>query len=62
MMRALVCLLALSGCAGSAHRSMLDAPGTVDLSTPPALENGDPSKIEQPGEPGATTIAVILGP
>jgi hypothetical protein len=41
---------------------MLDAPGTVDLSTPPALENGDPSKIEQPGEPGATTIAVILGP
>ncbi|NVB85029.1 MAG: hypothetical protein HOV81_42070 [Kofleriaceae bacterium] len=62
MTRALVCLLALAACNDYAHRSTLNAPGTIDLSTPPAIENGDPSKIELPGEPGATTIAVIPAP
>lgn len=61
-MRQLVLVLALAACTDYAHLSTLNAPGTVDLATPPAIENGDPDKVELPGEPGATTLAIIPAP
>lgn len=61
-MRLAVIVLALAACTDYAHHSTLNAPGVVDLATPPPLENGDPDKVELPGEPGATTIAIIPAP
>ncbi len=64
-MRGLVVVLvlgSLAACSDYAHRSTLNAPGVVDLATPPPIENGNPDTYELPGEPGSTTVAVIPAP
>lgn len=58
----LVVVGALAGCTTYAHRSMHNAPGVTDLSTPPAREVGDPSAYTPPEQPGSETIAVWAMP
>lgn len=61
-MNRLVLAVALAACDTYAHRSMVNAPGDVDLGKPLANENGDPKRIETPAEPGSETIALIAAP
>ncbi|CAN5886213.1 hypothetical protein BH11MYX3_BH11MYX3_40200 [soil metagenome] len=62
MMRALILLAALSGCEMYAHRSMHNAPGLVDLDTPPGRERGEPNAFTSPSQPATETIAVFVMP
>ncbi len=55
-------LLVLAGCADSAHVSLRNAPGSIDLATPIAHENGDPARYEPPKDPGADTTVLFAIP
>jgi hypothetical protein len=59
---AILAVVALGACDTYAHRSLLNAPGNVDLSQPLPRENGDPKRIELPEEPGSETIALVAAP
>jgi hypothetical protein len=55
-------VVAAAGCTQYAHRSMHNAPGVVDLSTPNAPENGAPERVAQPTDPGTDTVVVAVMP
>ncbi len=60
-MRALILVAVLGGCTTYAHRSMHNAPGLVDLDTPPR-EIGEPTAFTAPAQPGSETITVFTMP
>jgi hypothetical protein len=57
----LVALFALAGCPNLVVRSPRNAPGHVDLATPPAHETGDPASFEPAGDPGEYRSMVLPG-
>jgi hypothetical protein len=58
--RALV-LVACAGCPSLTMRSPRNAPGHVDLATPPAHEAGDPAAYEEAKDPGEERAMILPG-
>lgn len=54
-------LAALAGCPSLVQHSTRHAPGSVDLSQPPAREVGDPAAYEPPEDPGENRVAILPG-
>jgi hypothetical protein len=61
-MRRVAILLALAGCgAGMKHHAAHNAPGIVDLETPPAPQTADPKWYEVPDDPGEHALGIAPG-
>ena len=62
MKRIVVLALVACGCQSYAHRSRHNAPGIVDLDTPPPREVGSATAFVPPAQPGSETIVVFVMP
>lgn len=55
-----LCALALAGCMSYASVARRNAPGVVDLSVPPRIEDGTADRYELPTGPGSRSIVAWL--